>query len=188
MPAFIGKAMIFRETSLAGAYLIDIEKQADERGFFARTWCSKEFSHHNLTADFVQRSISFNPTPGTLRGLHYQRRPHSETKLVQCLRGAIYDVIVDLRPGSQTFRQWLGVELTVESCRMLYIPEQFAHGFQTLAKDTVVDYMISTFYAPDAGDGVRYDDPSLGIKWPMPVTRISSKDRSWPILERQREF
>jgi len=180
--------MRFRETALPGAYVIDIEKHADDRGFFARTWCRREFADRGLVTEFVQNSVSFNPTAGTLRGLHYQRAPHWEAKVVQCMRGAIYDVIVDLRAASTTFGRWLGIELTADSHRMLYIPEQFAHGFQTLTADTEVGYMISAFHAPGAGGGIRYDDRSLGIRWPMPITRISAQDESWPTLENHRDF
>jgi dTDP-4-dehydrorhamnose 3,5-epimerase len=175
--------MIFSETRLAGAYLIDIERHVDERGFFARTWSQSEFADRHLVTDFVQHSISFNTAAGTLRGLHFQRLPHSETKIVRCLRGVLYDVIVDLRPQSPTCRQWAAFELTAESRSMLYIPAGFAHGFQTLTPDTEISYMISAPYAPDAGWGIRYDDPALGIEWPMAVTCISERDRSWPDLD-----
>lgn len=175
--------MIFHETRLAGAYLIDIERLSDERGFFARTWCRREFAAQNLETDYVQASISVNPLRGTLRGLHFQSPPHSETKLVQCVRGAIYDVIVDLRPASPTFRQWLGVELTAASHRMLYIPAAFAHGFQTLEDNTEVSYLISTFHVPEAARGIRHDDPVLGIAWPMKISRISEKDRRLPTID-----
>lgn len=177
--------MIFRETRLPGAYLVEIEPRGDDRGLFARTWCRREFADHRLETEFVQSSISVTTLRGTIRGLHYQRPPHGEVKLVSCVRGAIYDVIVDLRPGSPTFRQWLRVEMTGGSHQMLYIPREFAHGFQTLEDDTEVSYMVSAFYAPDAATGVRYDDPALGIDWPMPVTEISERDRAWPLLEQR---
>jgi dTDP-4-dehydrorhamnose 3,5-epimerase len=175
--------MIFNEIRLAGVYLIDIERRADQRGFFARTWCKSEFADRRLVTDFVQHSISFNTMAGTLRGLHFQRSPHSETKLVRCVRGALYDVVVDLRPQSPTFRQWAAFELTAESRSTLYIPSGFAHGFQTLEPNTEASYMISTAYVPDAGAGIRYDDPALGVEWPMPVSCLSEQDRSWPLLE-----
>jgi len=175
--------MIFSETRLAGAYLIDVEKRADERGFFARTWCRAEFAERGLETEFAQHSVSFNATSGTLRGLHFQRPPHGETKLVRCLRGALYDVIVDLRAESPTFRQWAAFELTADSRSTLYIPTGFAHGFQTLEPETEVSYMISAAYAPDAGWGLRYDDPSLGIEWPLPPSCLSERDRSWPYLD-----
>jgi dTDP-4-dehydrorhamnose 3,5-epimerase len=175
--------MIFRELSLSGAYLIEIERQTDARGFFARTWCQREFGEQNLETEYVQASISVNPASGTLRGLHFQCPPYGEVKIVQCVRGAIYDIIVDLRPRSTTFRKWLGVTLSAESHNMLYVPAGFAHGFQTLENDTEVSYLISTFYVPAAARGIRYDDPALGITWPGDVTRISEKDRALPGID-----
>lgn len=175
--------MIFRELPLDGVYLIELEPHADERGLFARAWCREEFARMGLATEFVQANVSINPEPGTLRGLHWQRAPHGEVKLVRCVRGAIYDVIVDLRPGSPTFRQWLGIELSPKALRLLYVPQDFAHGFQTLEPDSEINYLVSAFYAPEAGDGLRYDDPALAIDWPRPVTRISEQDRKWPLLE-----
>jgi dTDP-4-dehydrorhamnose 3,5-epimerase len=172
--------MIFTETRLAGAYVIDPQLLQDDRGFFARSWCQREFEAHGLTPRVVQANLSYNKRKGTLRGMHYQLPPHAEAKLVRCTRGAILDVIADLRPGSATAGQWIGVELTAENHRMLYVPEGFAHGFQTLADDTEVTYQVSEFYTPGAERGVRYDDPALGITWPLPVSVISEKDRSWP--------
>lgn len=180
--------MIFHETRLRGAYTIEIEEHADERGFFARTWCRREFAEHDLVAEFVQCSLSYNREAGTLRGLHYQRDPYWEAKIVQCLRGAVFDVILDLRAESPTFGRWHAVELSARSRRMLYVPERFAHGFQALEPDTEVSYMISTFYVPEASRGIRYDDPSLAIPWPKPVTQISARDRTWPTLDRTPEF
>jgi dTDP-4-dehydrorhamnose 3,5-epimerase len=180
--------MIFRETGLAGAYLIDLERHVDDRGFFARAWCRDEFAAHGLAMDIVQSNVSFSPVAGTLRGLHYQRPPHWEAKLVQCVRGAIYDVIVDLRPESRTYRRWFAVELTADARQMLYVPERFAHGFQTLKPDTEVSYMMSAAYVPEAGCGIRYDDPELGIEWPLPVSRIGARDRSWPTLHDQEDL
>jgi dTDP-4-dehydrorhamnose 3,5-epimerase len=177
--------MIFREIDLKGAYLIDIEKRADDRGFFARTWCRHEFEARGLTSEFAQNSLSHNQAVGTLRGLHYQEHPYCEAKLIHCVRGAIFDVIVDLRPNSRSFGSWANITLTADSRQMLYIPECFAHGFQTLEDDTEVSYMISAFHAPGAARGIRYDDPSLAIPWPLPVTRISQQDKSWPILALQ---
>lgn len=174
--------MIFRETRLSGAYLIEIEPHADSRGFFARTWCRREFAEHHLEAKFVQSSVSVTGASGTIRGLHYQRAPHGEVKLVSCVRGAIFDVIVDLRPGSETFRQWLSIKMTGDSHLTLYVPMQFAHGFQTLEDDTEVSYMVSAFHEPGAATGIRYDDPSLAIEWPRAVTQISTQDRCWPLL------
>jgi dTDP-4-dehydrorhamnose 3,5-epimerase len=172
--------MIFTETKLPGAYLIDVEKRGDHRGFFARAWCQQEFEEHDLVPRVVQANISFNKRKGTLRGMHYQVAPYAETKLVRCVRGALYDVIIDLRPDSPTYMQWLGVELTDENYRMLYVPEGFAHGFQTLMDNTEATYQVSQFYTPGAEGGVRYDDPAFGIEWPIDVQVISDKDGSWP--------
>ena len=172
--------MIFTETKLPGAYLIDIEKRGDQRGFFARAWCRKEFEAHGLTPHVVQANISLSKWKGTLRGMHYQVAPYAEAKSVRCIRGAIYDVIIDLRPDSPTYMQWLGVELTAENYRMLYVPEGFAHGFQTLVDNTEVTYLVSQFYTPEAEGGARYDDPAFGIEWPLEVQIISDKDKSWP--------
>ncbi len=175
--------MIFRDLCLPGAYLIEIEPRADARGFFARTWCQREFREQNLETEYVQASISVSPTRGTVRGLHFQCSPHWEVKLVHCVRGAIYDVIVDIRPRSPTFRRWLGVTLSAESHNMLYVPIGFAHGFQTLESDTEVSYFVSTFYVPAAAKGIRYDDPALNIKWPVEVTRISDTDLGLPGID-----
>ena len=172
--------MIFTETKLPEAYLIDIEKREDERGFFARSWCQKEFEAHGLVPRVTQANISFNKYKGTLRGMHYQAAPFAETKLVRCTRGAIYDVIVDLRPDSPTCMQWLGVELTAENYKMLYVPEGFAHGFQTLIDNTEATYQVSQFYTPEAEGGLRYNDPTFNIDWPLEVQVISDKDRNWP--------
>lgn len=176
--------MIFTETKLPGAYLIDIEKREDQRGFFARAWCQQEFEAHGLVPRVVQTNISFNKCQGTLRGMHYQAAPYAETKLVRCTRGAIYDVIIDLRPDSPTYKQWLGVELTAENYRMLYVPEGFAHGFQTLADNVEVTYQVSQFYTPQAEGGLRYNDPAFGIEWPVQVQVISDKDQNWPDFDR----
>jgi len=172
--------MIFAETKLKGAYVIEIEKLEDKRGFFARAWCQKEFESHGLVSRLVQTNISFNRRKGTLRGMHYQVAPCEETKLVRCTRGAIYDVIIDLRPDSPTFKQWMGVKLTADNYKMLYVPENFAHGFQTLEDNTEVTYQVSQFYSPESERGVRYDDPAFGIEWPLEVRVISDKDGSWP--------
>ena len=174
--------MIFTETRLAGAYVIDPERREDERGFFARVYCEEEFRAHGLMPHIAQANISHNRLRGTLRGMHYQRPPHGEAKLVRCTRGAIHDVIVDLRPDSPTYLQWIGVDLTADNRRMLYVPEMFAHGFVTLEDDTEVTYQVSEFYTPGAEGGIRWDDPALGIEWPVEVRVISEKDRSWPDL------
>jgi len=173
--------MNFMDTAVKDAFIIEIEKKTDDRGFFARTWCTNEFEAHGLKGDLVQSNLSFNKRKGTLRGLHYQIRPYEETKLVRCTKGAIYDVIVDLRPHSPTFRQWIGVELTEQNYRMLYVPEGFAHGFQTLEDNTEVVYHVSQCYVPNAEHGIRWDDPTFKIEWPMTEERtISSKDQMWP--------
>jgi len=172
--------MIFTETKLPGVYLIDLERLEDERGFFARAWCRREFQEHALDPDLVQCNISYNQHSGTLRGMHYQLPPHAETKLVRCIGGALYDVIVDLRSGSPTFLQWIGVELTADNRTMLYVPKGFAHGFLTLAPNTEVFYQMSSYYAPDSTGGVRCNDPLLRIEWPAAVNVISSRDESYP--------
>jgi dTDP-4-dehydrorhamnose 3,5-epimerase len=172
--------MIFTETRLKDAYLIDLEKRGDQRGFFARAWCQNEFEAHGLVPRVVQANISFNKYKGTLRGMHHQAAPYAETKLVRCTRGAIYDVIIDLRKASPTYGQWLGVELTAENYTMLYVPEGFAHGFQALMDNVEVTYQVSQFYTPEAEGGVRYDDPFFGIDWPLEVQVISEKDKNWP--------
>jgi dTDP-4-dehydrorhamnose 3,5-epimerase len=172
--------MIFTETKLKSSFLIEPEPRADERGFFARTWCQREFEAHGLQTQWVQCNISFNKKKGTLRGMHYQVAPYAEAKLVHCTRGAIYDVIIDLRCDSLTFKQWLGVKLTADNRQMLFIPEGFAHGFQTLEDDTEVFYQMSEFYAPEYAKGVRWDDSAFGISWPSAERIISARDRSYP--------
>ncbi|MDQ3796868.1 MAG: dTDP-4-dehydrorhamnose 3,5-epimerase [Pseudomonadota bacterium] len=171
--------MIFTETKLDGAFLIDIEERTDERGFFARSWCQKEFEQHGLVPRVVQANISFNHKKGTVRGMHYQASPYEETKLVRCTRGAIYDVIVDLRKGSPTYCQWISAELTADNRRMLFVPEGYAHGFQTLTDATEVCYQVSQFYTPGAERGARFNDPAFSIRWPLEVTVISEKDANW---------
>lgn len=172
--------MIFEETKLKDAYLVKLEELTDDRGFFARSWCQREFEQHGLVAHIAQANLSFNRKKGTLRGMHYQVAPYEETKLVRCTRGAIYDVIIDLRPQSVSYRQWIGVELTDANRHMLFVPEGFAHGFQTLADSTEVSYQVSQFYTPGAEQGARYDDPAFGISWPLDVTVMSDKDAKWP--------
>jgi dTDP-4-dehydrorhamnose 3,5-epimerase len=171
--------MIFVETTLKGAYLIEPERIEDDRGFFARTFCQKEFEVHGLNPNMLQCSISFNKMKGTLRGLHYQANPHEEAKLIRCTRGAIYDVIVDLRPESPTYRQWIAVELTQENRTAVYVPEGFAHGFQTLMDNAEVYYQISQFHHPEAARGVRWNDPAFGITWPEDKRIISSRDQGY---------
>jgi dTDP-4-dehydrorhamnose 3,5-epimerase len=173
--------VLFAETELAGAYVVDLERREDERGFFARAWCASEFGEHGLSTRLVQCNLSFNARQGTLRGMHFQRDPHAEAKLVRCTRGSVYDVIIDLRPESPTYMRWLGVELSAENRRALYVPEGFAHGYQTLVDDTETFYQVSEFYAPEAEGGVRWNDPAFGIEWPHPdAPLLSPKDASWP--------
>ena len=172
--------MEFHETELSGAYIIDLKKIEDERGFFARAWCQKEFEEHGLVPRVVQANNSFNTQAGTLRGMHYQVSPHEETKIVRCTRGALYDVIVDLRPDSSTFKHWIGVELTESNYKMLYVPASFAHGFITLTDNTEAIYFVSEFYTPGAEKGLRWDDTEFNIKWPRSVEVISDKDATWP--------
>lgn len=178
--------MIFTETRLKGAYLVSPERITDERGFFARSWCEKEFRALGLAPRIVQCSISYNSAKGTLRGMHYQIPPFQEDKLVRCTRGSIHDVIIDLRPGSETFGLHYGATLTAENRTMLYIPKGFAHGFQTLEDDTEIFYQMSEFYAPDSARGVRWNDPSFGLEWPGEVRIISEKDRSYPDFDRKK--
>ena len=175
--------MIFASTRLEDALLIDIEPKEDERGFFARTWCRQELATRGLDAEIAQESVSYNRFRGTVRGLHFQRPPHEETKIVRCARGAIFDVIVDLRPYSQSYLQWQGFELTAENRRAVYIPKGFAHGFQTLAEQSEITYQISTFNTPESAGGYRYDDAAFRITWPIAVTMISERDLRWPRLK-----
>lgn len=172
--------MIFEPLRIPGACVIRPDKIGDDRGFFARVWCQREFEAQGLCIRVAQANISHSRRKGTLRGMHYQVPPATETKLVRCTRGAIYDVILDLRPGSPTRCEWVGVELTAEDRSMLYVPRGFAHGFQTLTDDAEVFYQVSEFYSPENERGLRYNDPSIGIEWPEEVTVISDKDRSWP--------
>lgn len=172
--------MRFHETSIKGAWIVRPEPLPDERGFFARTWCSKEFADRGLDPNLTQCSISFNHRKGTLRGMHYQIAPHHEAKVVRCTRGAIYDVILDLRPESPTCLRWHAVELTAENRDMLYIPEGVAHGFQTLMDDSEVFYQITAAYEPSAARGVRWDDPAFGISWPEAERIMSARDRTYP--------
>ncbi len=176
--------MIFTETPLKGAFVIDLEPHKDPRGFFARSFCRREFEVHGLKAEIAQCNFSYNQKAGTVRGMHFQKAPASEAKLVRCLRGAIYDVIVDLRPESPTYRQHFAVELSGETLRALFVPESFAHGFQSLADDTLVEYQMSEYYTPELGSGFRYDEPAFSILWPAPVAIISEQDLAWPAFPR----
>ena len=172
--------MIFSETNLKGAHIIDIEKREDERGFFARSWCRREFAAHGLNPNLAQCNISFNPKKGTLRGMHFQVKPNEEAKLVRCTRGSLCDVIADLRPDSPTYKEHLSVVLTSENRRMLYVPEGFAHGFITLEDDTEIFYQISECYRPESQKGFRWDDRAFAIAWPAEIKLISDRDRNYP--------
>ncbi len=175
--------MIFKETQLQGAFVIEPERHLDGRGFFARSFCEREFAQHDLATRFPQFNISFNACKGTLRGMHYQQSPHSEAAIVRCTVGAIFDVIVDLRPSSPTWLNSIGVTLTASNRWMLYVPDGFAHGFVTLADGSEVFYQMSAFHEPQAARGLRWDDPSLGIVWPIVPEVISERDHNWPDLD-----
>jgi dTDP-4-dehydrorhamnose 3,5-epimerase len=172
--------MIFTETKLKGAFVIELERFEDERGFLARKWSAKEFEAHGLEALVAEANVSFNKQRGTLRGMHYQKDPYGQAKLIRCPRGAIYDVIIDLRPSSPTLNDWFAAELTADNHKMLYIPVGFAHGFQTLADDTEVTYQMSSVYVADSGAGVRWNDPAFGISWPIADMTINERDRTYP--------
>jgi dTDP-4-dehydrorhamnose 3,5-epimerase len=174
--------MIFTESPLPGVYWVDIERLADERGFFARAYCADEFAARGLGPELRQCSVSYNARKGTLRGMHYQAAPHEEHKLVRCTAGAIFDVVVDIRPASAYYRRWMGVELTADSRRSLFIPPGFAHGFLTLTNDTEVYYMISVAHAADFSRGVRWNDPAIAIEWPASPTVLSARDAAHPLL------
>ena len=174
--------MRFTPTPLEDAYVVDLEPRADERGFFARTFCQREFEQRGLDPVVAQVNLAVSPVRGTLRGFHFQLDPMAEAKLVRCVRGAIFDVIVDTRPHSTAYLRHFAVELTAENRRAIYVPRGFAHGYQTLAAHTEVLYQMSEFYSPDAERGIRYDDPALGIDWPLPVSVISAKDAGWPLI------
>ncbi len=176
----MGLLMIFTETELKGAFLIEPERREDPRGFFARTWCEKEAMANGINSRVVQCNISFNHRKGTLRGMHYQKPPFEEAKLVRCTMGAIHDVIIDLRPDSPTFKRHIAVILSAENRIMLYIPEAFAHGFQTLDDNTEVFYQMSQFYMPEYAAGVRWNDPAFGIEWPPDEQIINERDRNYP--------
>lgn len=174
--------MIFRETAIAGAFLIAPEPRPDERGFFARTFCRDEFAAHNLVAEFIQHSVALNHSAGTVRGIHHQKHPHAETKLVRCMRGSIFDVVVDLRRDSQTYGKWQSFVLSDETLDSVYIPTGCAHGYQTLDNNCLVEYLIDTAYVASLADGIRYDDVALGITWPKAPTVISARDLSYAPL------
>jgi dTDP-4-dehydrorhamnose 3,5-epimerase len=174
--------MIFTETKLKGAFIIDIERREDNRGFFARAFCQKEFADHGLKPTIAQANVAFNKSKGTLRGMHFQYPPAAETKLVRCTRGAILDIIVDLRPESPTYLQHVAVELSSDNGRALYVPERFAHGYQVLEDTTETSYQVGEFYTPGAEGGLHYADPRLGLTWPLPIGEMSPKDAAWAYL------
>jgi dTDP-4-dehydrorhamnose 3,5-epimerase len=177
--------MIFKETKLKGAFVIDIERHEDSRGFFARAFCQHEFKAHGLKPIIAQANIAFNRQKGTLRGMHFQFPPAAETKLVRCIRGEIVDIIVDLRPESVTYLEHIAVELTAQNFRALYVPERFAHGYQTLQDDTETSYQVGEFYAPECEGGLLYNDPRLGLQWPLPIAVVSEKDQGWRPVDQQ---
>ncbi|HYD16677.1 MAG TPA: dTDP-4-dehydrorhamnose 3,5-epimerase [Candidatus Nanoarchaeia archaeon] len=180
--------MIFTETNLKGAFIIDIERREDNRGFFARAFCQHEFEAHGLKPLIAQANVAFNISKGTLRGMHFQFPPSAETKLVRCTRGAILDIIVDLRPESPTYLQHIAVELSDDNYRALYVPERFAHGYQVLTDKTETSYQVGEFYTPGCEGGLLYNDPKLGLEWPLPVAVISDKDKVWkPLAEQEQE-
>jgi dTDP-4-dehydrorhamnose 3,5-epimerase len=179
-----GERMRFSETDLRGVWVIDPNPREDERGRFMRAWCAQEFAEHGLNFAPVQANLGFSAHKGTVRGMHLQDAPALEAKLVRCTRGAIFDVVVDLRPGSLTYGRWYGTKLTAENGRMLYVPERCAHGYQTLEDCTEMYYMTSAFYAPSTVRGVRFDDPAVGIRWPLVATVVSEQDRNWPLIDR----
>jgi dTDP-4-dehydrorhamnose 3,5-epimerase len=174
--------VIFSETKLSGAFVIELERREDERGFFARAFCQHEFEEHGLKPVIAQANIGFNRKRGCVRGMHFQYPPAAETKTVRCTRGAVLDIIVDLRPESPTFLEHVEVELTADNHRAIYIPERFAHGYQTLADETETSYQVGEFYTPGVEGGLRYDDPALGLSWPLPVSVISEKDAGWALF------
>ena len=175
--------MRFMETGIVGAKVIDPSPHEDERGRFMRAWCAREFAEHGIDFVPVQANMGFSVRKGTIRGMHFQEAPALEAKLVRCTRGAIFDVVLDLRPESPSYGKWYGVELSAENGRMLYVPEHCAHGYQTLEECTEMYYMTSAFYTPSAVRGVRFDDPAFGIQWPLAATVVSEQDRNWPLVE-----
>jgi len=179
--------MIFHETRLSGAFVVELDKKEDDRGFFARGFCAKEFTEHGLKSQFVQANISYSHTSGTIRGMHYQVAPATETKFIRCIRGAIWDVIIDMRPDSPTYLQHLGVELSAENRNAIYVPDMFAHGNQALTNGAELLYLVGDYYTPGFERGIRYNDPAIAIEWPMPVTIVSEKDANWPLLAVRRQ-
>jgi dTDP-4-dehydrorhamnose 3,5-epimerase len=175
--------MLFEETKLRGAFVIDLKRLEDNRGFFARAFCQNEFSEHGLKPVIAQANIAFSKIKGTLRGMHFQFPPAAETKLVRCTRGAVWDIIVDLRPESSTYLDHIAVELTADNHRAIYVPERFAHGYQVLEENSETSYQVGEFYTPSTEGGLMYNDPRLGLSWPLPVTEVSVKDGKWKLLD-----
>lgn len=175
--------MRFLKTKIDGVVVVDVDRITDDRGFFARAWCRGEFADQGLTAEWVQANVGRSTRAGALRGMHYQRAPYAEVKLVRCTKGAVYDVALDLRPSSPTYRAWVAVTLDADGHRMLYIPQGCAHGYQTLADDSEIAYLTSRPYVRDAAAGVRYDDPAFGIQWPAAVSVMSEQDANWPLIQ-----
>tara|TARA_B100000767_G_scaffold270876_1_gene295419 strand:- start:625 stop:1155 length:531 start_codon:yes stop_codon:yes gene_type:complete len=175
--------MEFKETILRGSFIVDLSKLEDERGFFARAFCNEEFKNENLVSEIVQANISFNKLKGTLRGMHYQKTPYQETKFIRCIKGSIFDIIIDLRKESPTYKKHFGIKLTAENRSALFVPKDFAHGFITLEDNTEVIYMVSQSYVPDAEGGIRWDDPEFNLNWPIKPTNISPKDAQWSFFE-----
>jgi dTDP-4-dehydrorhamnose 3,5-epimerase len=175
--------LIFTETPLPGAYVIEPDRIKDQRGFFARVWCKKELQQHGLKGELSQSNIGFSYRKGTVRGLHFQRPPHAEVKIVRCTRGAVFDVIVDLRPELRSYKRWFGVELSVENRKMIYVPEGMAQGYITLEDNSEINYHTSEFFNAEAASGVRFDDPALDIQWPVAAAVVSDQDRNWPLLK-----
>lgn len=176
--------MIFKETTIPGAYVIEPERITDHRGFFARVWCNKEFQQHGLNSELLQSNVGFSYRKGTVRGLHFQAFPHAEAKIVRCTRGAIFDVVVDLRPDSPTYKKWFGVELTGDNGKMIYVPEGLAQGYMTLEDCTEINYHTSQFFNAETASGVRFNDPAFDIEWPMAPAVISEQDCNWPLIKR----
>lgn len=174
--------MIFTPLSLPGSYIVDLQTHEDDRGSFARAFCREEFANHGLESDLVQANICFNNERGIVRGMHFQRAPNAEDKLVRCIAGSIFDVVVDNRPESSTFGHWVGEELSAENGRMMYVPKGFAHGYQTLVDGAVALYLVTAAYAPEAEGGLRFDDPAIGIEWPLEASSVSEKDEQWPLI------
>ena len=175
--------MKFIETGLKGAYIIEVEKLRDDRGFFGRLWCESEIKEIGLNPNLVQSNVSFNLKKGTLRGMHFQKKPFQETKLVRCTRGSVYDVIIDIRPDSPTFKKWIGVKLSSDNYKMIYVPEGFAHGFLTLEDNSEVYYLVTEEYHKNAEGGIKWNDPEINIKWPLEVSEISERDKEHPDFE-----